>query len=681
MEIVKTGCALCVNCCGINAYVSDGRIVKVEGMTECPINEGSLCPKGERLIEYQYSPDRLKYPMKRENGGWKRISWDEALDTIADKLKDIKEKYGAHALAVYTGSVGVEHIEISFFAQRFRGAYGTPNFITVDSGCWRARVLGRLITFGRFPSEDTEDAKCIVLWAHNPDLSRYPVARQIRVALGRGAKLIIIDPRRIPLVEKGLHLPIRPGTDIALALGMINVIISEELYDKEFVEEYTFGFDKLKEHVKEYTPEKVAEITWIPAAEIKRCARIFATNKPASIIQGVCSLDRSVTNIQNHRVLSILQSITGNIDVPGGWVTANTIRLTDLRIPMDEEPMGAKEYPIFYKLWNFKATPYGHTMLFPDRVLTEKPYPIKALIVTGGNPALTIPDSKKYKQALEKLDFLVVMDVFMSETAELADIVLPASTFLEQPGLGCYPSVAMHNYPYIMLRKKVVEPLGESRPDWKIWSELGHKMGYGEYFPWKTDEEMFTMLLAPSGITYKQLMENASGVYYTSKEFGVYKTKEFNTPSKKIEIYSETLKQAGYDPLPTYIEPARSQRPELSKEYPLILMTGARISEYIHSQLRNFPELRRIFPGPLMEIHPSTAAKYGVVNGEAVFVETKKGKIKIKAKLTEDIAPQVVSIAHGWAEANVNLLTDIELRDPIGGYPEDKALVCRITKI
>lgn len=682
MDVIKTDCALCVNCCGINAYVENGRLVKIEGMKEHPVNEGVICPKGEQLIEFVYSEDRLKYPMKRENGSWKRISWDEALDTIAEKLKDIKEKHGARGLAVYTGSVGVEHLEISFFAQRFRGAYGTPNFITIDTGCWRARILARLLTFGTFPSEDLEDTKCIILWGHNPDESRFPVARQIRHAQEKGAELIVIDPRRIPLAKEGIHLQPRPGTDCALALGMMNVMITEELYDKEFVEEWTHGFDELKEHVKEYSPEKVEEITWVHAEDIKRCAHLFATAKPGAIVQGVCSLDRQRNNMQNSRAFSILQALTGSIDVPGGWVPTNIIRLTDLRLPVDEEPMGAEEYPLFYKAWGM-VTPYGHAMVFPDMVLSEKPYPIKAVMISGGNPAVTIPDSQKYKEALEKLDFVVVMDVVMSETAQLADIVLPACTFLEQSGVGDFPPVAMHGIPYVMLRKKVIEPLGESWPDWKIWSEIGRRMGYGEYFPWETDEEMTEMLLEPSGITLQQLKDNPSGMFYTEKLYDFYKKKGFRTPSGKIEIFSDTFKEAGFDPLPTHVEPTQSpvEDKAFAEKYPLIMITGARNLKYIHAQLRHISQLRRIAPEALMEIHPDTAKKYGVKDEEMVYVETEKGKIKIKAKLTTDIVRQVISIPHGWASANVNMLTDIGLRDPISGYPEDKGLLCRITKI
>lgn len=681
MEVVKTDCALCVNCCGIKAYVSEGKIVKIEGDPENPLNRGHLCPKGERLIEWEYSPHRLKYPLKREDGMWRRINWDEALDIIAETLIRIKEEHGAHALAVYNGSVGVEHVECSFFAQRFRGAYGTPNYFTVDTGCWRSRIFARQLTFGAFFQEDVENSKCIILWAHNPDASNPVKARLIREALSKGARLIVIDPRRVPLAKEGIYLQIRPGTDVALALGFMNVIIQEELYDKEFVEKWTYGFDKLVKHVKEYTPERVEEITWVPASDIKNCARIYATTKPASIVQGTCALDRQANNVQNSRALAILQAITGNVGNPGGWIWVRPLRTTDLRIPVDERPIGVDDYPAFFEPFG-KLFPYGHAMLLTDAILSEKPYPIKGLIIAGGNPALALPDSKRFERAARKLDLMVVIDVVMSETAELAHIVLPACTFLEQTGLGSYPAATMHGIPWITLRKKVVEPPGECWPDWKIWSELGRRMGFGDLFPWKDDEEMVAMLIAPSEITLDQLKANPSGLAYTAKEYGIHK-EGFRTPSGKIEIYSKKLEQAKFDPLPKYVEPSQSpiRTPKLAKDYPLILITGARPAEYIHYQLRTLPELRKLNPEPLMEINPVTAARYGVLDGELVYVETPLGRIKIKAKLTPEIAPQVVSIPHGWAQANENILTDLTLRDPIAGYPEDKGLLCRIRKI
>ncbi len=681
-KVIKTDCILCVWGCGINAYVEDGKLVKVEGMAEHPLNQGSLCPRGKALVDYVYSPDRLKYPMKKVNGDWKRISWDKALEIIAAKLQQIKDKYGARALAIFCGSIGVENYELAAFARRFRGAYGTPNFLSVESNCYRSRILAHQLTFGTFLQEEPEKAKCVILWGHDPDSSRPPLARQIHQALDKGLELIVVNPKRTPLAKRGRHIPIRPGTDCALALGMLNVIISQNLYDKEFVAKHTIGFDKLAEHVKQYPPEKVERITGVPAADIERIARIFATAQSASIVQGVCALDQQINGLQTNRALAILQAVTGNIDQPGGWVAVPFPRLGSLHIKVEEEPIGAAEHPLFYQLWG-RQSPYGQAMYLADAVLDHKPYPIKALIVTGGNPALTLPDSSKIKRALEKLDFLVVIDLFMTETAEMADIVLPACSFMERSGVG-YVYAVTSSLPYILLRKKVIEPLGESWPDWRFWCQLGRKMGYEDLFPWQTDEEVVEHWLKPTGLTINQLSEqNPEGVFFADKKYDMAQKGEFRTPSKKIEIYSKTLAEHGYDPLPSHIEPSQSpvSSPELVKKYPLILTTGARTPEYTHTQMRNVPRLRQSAPEPMAEIHPDTAIKHGVADGDMIAVETRKGNIEIKVRTTQDLAPGIISIPHGWAQANANVLTELEPRDPVTGYTELKTLLCRIRKL
>ncbi|MFZ2799582.1 MAG: molybdopterin-dependent oxidoreductase, partial [Syntrophorhabdus sp.] len=287
MEVIKTDCGLCINCCGVNAYVENGKLVKVEGTKENPISKGRLCPKGDRLMDMLYSPSRLKYPMKKVNGHFQRISWDDAIGEIATKLQQLKDKYGAHTLATWTGSVGVEHFEMAAFNQRFKGAFGTPNFFNPEGMCFRTRILARQITFGRYPVEEPVNANCILLWGRNPDESYPPVGRIVRERVEAGAKLVTIDPRRIPISRLGIYLQPRPGTDGAIALAMMNVIIEEHLWDKEFVEKYTFGFDKLAEHVREFTPEKAEMISSVPASEIVRTARIFATTKSACILEGV----------------------------------------------------------------------------------------------------------------------------------------------------------------------------------------------------------------------------------------------------------------------------------------------------------------------------------------------------------------------------------------------------------
>ena len=684
-KVYKTVCMLCFQVCGINAHIKDGKLVKVEGMAENPMNQGFMCPRGINLTNYVYSPERIKYPMKKENGKWVRISWDDALDTIAGKLKEYKQQYGARSVAFSVGSMGAEDIEISAFAQRLRGAYGTPNFFSIEAHCFRSRIMGRLLTFGAYPLEDPDNAELLILWGHNPDQSEPAIASKINKQLEKGLKLIVIDPRKIQIAKKGDYYRIKPGTDCALALGIMNVLITEGIYNKEFVEKYTMGFDKLVEHVREYTPEKVAEITEIAADDIRKIARIFAGAKATTILQGIASLDQQINGLQTSRALAMLMSLTGNYAIPGAWVNNPRMRLTNLMVAQEheEEPIGMSEYPLFWKMWG-KPVPYGRQMDLPDVILSEKPYPVKALISTGGNPALSWPDSNKVKQAFEKLDLLVVMDLFMTETAELADIVLPACSFLESYRLA-YNYALVAGISYAMLNKKVIEPVGESWPNWKFYSELGRRLGYEEYFPWNSDEEVVEHLLEPSGMTFKQLNEeHPEGMHYGSRCYDINAKGQINTPSGKIEFYSETLAEAGYDPMPVYKEPTQSVEvnPDLVRKYPLTLITGARMVEYTNYQMKNIPQIRQLAPDPEVDIHPDTAAALGVADNEMIQLETRNGQILSRIKITEDIGPGVVSIPHGWGgKSNANLLTEMKPADPITGYPELKILACRIRKI
>ena len=595
MAVVNSSCMLCVWDCGIKAHVEDGKLIKTEGLPEHPVSNGYVCPRGENLPAYVYSDSRLLYPYRRKNNSLERITWDQAFDICAENLTKVKEKYGAKSLAIFCGSVGVENIEVAAFAQRFKSAYNTPNLLSVENICYRLRILARQLTFGRYVGEDYRQAECMILWGHNPDGSRRMLADLIREKVANEKfELIVIDPKRTELAKLGLHLQIRPGTDAALALAMLNVIINEDRCDKEFVENYTKGFPELKEHIQQYTPEWAADITGIPKEDIKVVARIFAQSKAPCILQGINTLDQHRNGFQNSRLLALLQIIVGAIDKPGTWVTIPFLRMADLRLPMEEKPIGADEYPIFHSVWG-RVSPYGIATLFPKAVLEGIPYPMKASIVTAANPLVTYPDSGLYRKAFEALDFRVSIDPFINETAELSDVLLPACTFLEKDSLG-YVYGVVNCEPYAMLRKKVIEPLGESRPDWWIWTELAKRMGLGEYFTWTSDEEVFDFLLEPSGI--KEELKNKLGVYFAEKGYYQYKTKPFPTPSKKIEIYSDTLKEYGYDPLPGYVEPAQSpiSTPELYKEYPIILISGARQEEYAHSQQRNIPALRALNP-------------------------------------------------------------------------------------
>jgi anaerobic selenocysteine-containing dehydrogenase len=681
VEIIKSVCMLCFMVCGIDAHIKDGKLTKVEGMKEHVATKGVLCPRGYHLPDYVYSPDRIKYPMMRnKHGDMEQVSWDEALNAISAELNKIKDEYGARSVTVSVGSIGAENILISAFAQRWRAAFGTPNFFSIEAHCFRVRIMARLLTFGTYPLSDLDEAECVVLWGHNPDASEPPVAARLHKLVDKGLKIIAIDPRRIPLAKKGIHVPIRPGTDAALALAMMNVIITERIYHKEFVEQYTTGFDKLAEHVKAYPPERVAEICEIPSADIYRISRIFAGARGACIEQGINSLDQHINGFQNSRALAILQAITGNYNRPGGLCLNPFTRLTDLRLPVEGEPIGAEKHPIFRSFWGM-TSPYGQQMYLPDVILTENPYPIKAMVVSGGNPVAAWPDSQKLKKAFKKLDLLVVVDLFMTETARLADIVLPVCSSVETLGLAYNYGLTM-GIPFMMLSKRLIDPLGESKPDWWIYSELGRKMGYGEFFPWKTDEEVVEHMLGPSGFTLKQLIEEyPEGVLFGKRRYEM--PEKIRTPSGKIELYSQSLADFGEDPIPVHKEPTQSpvENPSLAQEYPLILITGIRIPEYTHWQMKGIPQLKEKAPDPLALIDHNTAQDSGIADGDTIILETRNGQVKVKASVTGDMMPGVVGLTHGWEEEiNANNLTELDAHDPVTGYCEFRNVACRIRK-
>lgn len=681
-QVVKTVCMLCFMVCGIEAHVKDGKLVKVEGMADHPATKGVLCPRGVHLPDYVYSPDRIKYPMMRgRDGRLNRVSWDEALDTIADKLQSIKNEYGAKAVSVSVGSIGAENILISAFAQRWRAAFGTPNMFSIEAHCFRARIMGRIMTLGAYPLSDIDNAACVILWGHNPDASEPPIAAKLHKRVDEGLKIITIDPKRIPLAKRGIHIPIRPGTDAALALSMMNVIIAEGLYDKAFVEKHTIGFEQLKAHVKDYSPDKVSEICGVASADIRKISRIFAGAKSASIEQGINTLDQHINGFQNSRAIALLQAITGNYNRSGGWCVNDFMRFSDLRLPVEGEPIGAAEHPMFRSFWGVTA-PYGQQMLLPDAILSEAPYPIKAMLVSGGNPIAAWPDTKKLRKAFKKLDLLVVSELFMTETAQLADIILPVCSTAETLSIAYNYALTM-GIPFLMLNKKLVDPMGESRPDWWIYTQLARKMGYGDLFPWDSDEEVVNHLMEPSGYTVKQLVETYPGGVMFGERNHKMTGQKLKTPSQKIELYSQSLADYGEDPIPIHKEPTQSpvQDPKLAKKYPLILVTGSRVLAYTHWQMRSIPQLRRIEPDPIAWVHPGTAHECGAIDGDMITVESRRGQVKVKLSATDDMMPGIVSLSHGWEDQlNANVLTELDARDSITGYAEFRNIACRIKK-
>jgi len=671
---VTIPCGMCHNGCGLRVHVEKGKIVGVEGWPEHPYSQGRICVKARQIPEHVHHDARLKYPMRREKGTFQRISWDEALDTIARKLNEGKEKYGAASFGVFCG----DPVELGAalgagLAWRFCDVYGTPARFHAADMCCLPIMMAQIATLGDCYEPDVENSNCVIVWADNPVATYHVRHSRILSAKKRGAKLIVIDPRRISLTEHAdMHIRPRPGTDGIILLAMINTIISEHLYDREFVENWTVGFDKLAEHTKQHTPEEAERIAGVAAEDIKKIARIYASNKPASIQCGF-KLHQCQCGFHNSRSLAILSAITGNIQVPGGDLKWFHLPLRSTGLPklmrgLKKPTVG--KYPIYSALRFFDDC----TVNWGDMVLDE-PRQLRNVIIAGANPAVTWPNAAKVRKALDKLDFLVVLDVLMTATAQMADIVLPACTFLEK--------LAPVTWRGWFLRRPVIEPQWESWPDSKFWLSLARSMRYEQYFPWKSDEEIIDYCYERSGLTVKKILELYPEGYIHPQAIPgecQYKQEGFRTRSGKVELYSDLLAEIGIDPLPTYLEPRESplSTPELFREFPLMLTTGTREDEYYHSEHRHLDGLRRRNLEPAAQIHPDTATKYGITDGEPMIIETKIGSLQIKAKVSDEIMPGMISVPHGWEEASENMLTDDTPADPVSGYPALTGLLCRV---
>jgi anaerobic selenocysteine-containing dehydrogenase len=686
---IRTACRNCHGGCGVIAHVKDGKVIKVEGDPDSPLSYGTLCSKGLAVTQLAYHPDRILYPMKKDGDGWQRITWDEALDTVAGRFNAVIEKYGAESIVIGQGT-GRDYESHLY---RFANLLGTPNVLTAGHMCYVSRVGATLITCGNLPVADWSGRpECILMWACNPQWTNPDEHKGVDFwkAYKQGAKLIVIDPRKGFLAKKAdLWLQLRPGTDAALAMGFFNVIVEEELYDRAFVENFINGWDAFKQRVKEYPLDRVAEITWVNKDLIRKAARLYAKAKPAALQWGVPT-EQTLNCTDCTRLLTGLMAATGNLDVPGGnaffvppavRTVSEFSRHRDLPKEQRQKRLGAEQYPLASRV----------ALITPkvawDAILTGNPYPLKAGLLCGTNPVITRANANEAYEALNKLDFLAVIDFFLTPTAELADVFLPAGTWLEQN----HVADNWKRHGYILARQKAVE-IGECWQDHKIFMELGKRMGQ-EW--WDTVEDALDYLLEPSGLTWEQFKEK--GYLKGAQTYHKYKENGFSTPTGKVELYSTILEKWGRDPLPKYTEIPESpvSRPDLAEKYPYILNPGLRIPTFFHSANRMIPWLREIRPEPIVEIHPETAAKHGIAEGDWVYIESSRGKAKERAKLNTGIDPRVIVAehgwwypeikdpGHGWDISNINMLTDNshESMDPVMGSTNLRALMCSISPV
>jgi anaerobic selenocysteine-containing dehydrogenase len=680
-------CHICAGHCSIKVIVEDGRVIDIVPDMEsgfpnelCPIKKGRLS-----IPEILIHPGRLKYPQKRigarGEGKWQRISWDEALDTIAEKLSDLKDKYGPESFALGLGEPkGLEFA----FGQRFASAFGTPNVVTPGYFCGTPSTTSARYTFGNntVPDEEFRPA-LLVLWGVNPIHTSSAIRREsISRFIEGGTKLMVVDPREIDLAAiSDLWVRVRPGGDGALALGMLKVIVEEKIYDKDFVAKWTIGFEQLEEHVKSFSLEDVERMTWVPMEQIKQAARLYAQNRPAAIQWGN-ALDQVANSFQTNRAISIMIAITGNLNVPGGnvFLTPPAYTRPGRFFLLSKFPRNAKRAVggEFGLAINSAFVP-AHALV--KAILEEEPYPIKAALFMLTNPLVSYLDAERTYQALMKLEFMVVLEIFMTPTAAIADIVLPAATGMEHDEIGYWPGW----YESVRAHPKVVDPPGEAWPDTKIIKELAKRLGLGDYF-WEDDREALDFWLQPSAISFEDLKRKKT--ILPKRE---YKPHDFRTPSGKVEIYSKRLEEMGFNPLPLWKE--LSHLPEPSNEYPLLL-TNAKEDAYMLTGYKMIASLRNMKPEPMVQMNPATAEKSGLKEGDMVYIETKKGRMLQRLFFNPDLAPRVIfadfgwwfpeegeSNLYGWRKSNINVLTESGPPYEIAmGTKQLRGIPCRIYK-
>ena len=691
----RCACRGCHGGCIHILTVEDGRLVGIRPDPDGPLNGGQACEKGLSIIEQMYHPDRLLHPMRRigprGSGKWEKISWDEALDEIAGKLGRLRNTYGPECISAITGT-GRHMVP---YLWRFTKALGTPNI--TSSGalvCLGPRKNAGFSTSGSYCCVDyygEKNPELLLVWGANPVVSGADGELQWhpRRCIQQGCRTIVVDPQPTELAKRAdLWLRLRPGTDAALAMGILNIMIAEELYDHEFVEKWCYGFDRLRERCAEYDPATVERITWVPRKKLLQAARMLAESKPMGLEWG-CAFEQSHNAVQACRAIYMIPALAGSYDVPGGFVESKGI------VPTKRDPIVNTSKVInHFPYRNLK--PYAHPHDILNAIKTGLPYRIRAMLSFGNNALLSLPDSKHTHLCLNELEFFVCADVFMTPTAELADIVLPAALWPELDCVFCMPEFSEHS---ILCQQRIVRT-GECRSDEEIFIEILRRMGldYGA----DTQEELIRRELQEMGGHVEELQGlsleylREKGSYTPHRTYYNYLSRGgFNTPSGKYELYSLELEQNGGAPLPYYEEPPINpvSRPDLTYEYPFILTTGGRHQQYFISNNRQIRSLRRQYPFPLVRMHPSAAESVGLREDDWAYIETFRGRITQKVKLEEGLDPRVINVDfawwypeagapdYGWKESNANVLTVSHTgRDAYMGSYQLRGLLCKIYK-
>jgi len=720
-EIKAVTCCACSQQCGVLVHLRDGKIVKISGDKDHSFSRGFICVKGARAAELHYSPQRLNWPLKRVGargeGKWQRISWEQAISEIADKVRSLMGKFGAETVAM---SFGTFHAADWGLGERFLNLLGSPNSVGQDKVCYGPTTIAEMLTYGFGPTSYTYPVpgltRCVVLWGMRPSASMPLLWAQIVKARREGAKLIVVDPLLTTEARQAdLWLQLRPGSDAALALGWLNVVIGAGLYDHAFVSDSTLGFRDLAERVATWTPAAAGRETWLPEMAIVEAARIFATNPPAIIAagNGLCQIGANA--VQAARALACLVAISGNLDRAGAHRLAGPPRqivangdavLVDQLSPEQRaKRLGADRYGLlgegYRAMDNAMAEAwYGqhhvgswattaHEPAMWAAITTGKPYPVKALFVQHHNPVGGSANVKQVVEALTSpdLDLLVVHDMFMSPTAQFADYALPASHWLEKPFFSTGYAYMGFVGDYADANAAPLAAQFERRSDYELWRDLGDKLGQGSFWP-QHIEQMWEEWLRPAGMNFVELAARR-GPWVGSAPA---RDTRLGTPSGKVELKSSILEECGIDPLPQHRETELFQR--FGTEYPLVLTTGGRVIEGFHQNSQQMAWFRKKYPDPQATIHPHAARELDIAEGDWILIETPVGAVRQIARLSDRVHPRVIHADRWWyperegaapelfgvLETNINVCTRAEPGDcdPIMGAWPLRAVPCRV---
>jgi len=689
-RINPTICSICnpVSHCGVDAYVRDEKIVRIKGSLRAH-NKGSLCVKGAAGLDYVYHKDRIQTPLirsgERGDGRFRSVSWKEALDVVSVRLNTVKDETGPESVVFYAGYPKW----MRPFLKRLTHSFGSPNYMSESSTCSSAVKLASVLNYGVGTGPEIGKCKCLLVWSRNPFHSNPPRSKGILTARKKGMKIIEVGPLITPLTKHAdIHLRLRPGTSGALALAIGHVIIRENLHDSDFVEKWTTGFKAYKELAGDFPPETAEKITGVSADLIIKAARLFAKTKPSAVLSGASPTVHHTNGVQNHRAITALIGLTGNFDIPGGnhvgvpgylyvsnGITTREAEYGQSRDWLQMPPrIGENEHPVWTRF-----IPEAHAMVLPSQIQNRSPYPVRAMLAFGLNHRMW-PGSDAFLESIKGLDFIVGVDLFMTDTIKFADVILPACSSFERSELKFYPEKR------IIWTRPAIESLGQSRSDADIIFDLAKTLAPDDELMQQGYEASVNWLLAPSGLTVGDLKKHPEGMVVEDIPGSAYRKYEqngFKTLSGKMEFVSKTLLDQGFDPLPVYQEPLLSpvSTPGYAEEFPLILTTGARLPYFIHSRTWRIPGLKRFQPDPMAEINPVDAEERGILQNDWVLLSTGRGVIRVRAELTPKVPPGVVNMYHGRAEADVNTLIDPDYRDPISGFPGYKSLLCQVKKV